>query len=629
MDSISNIIILLGALVVWMAAMNRFNKPQTFFVAESEQKFNLLAIIKQSFGRTPSKQGLMLRPPRANTTVFRYRLYQTLYALLAIQIYFLLLFQPEIQKQFQEIIALIVGKETSGIPDIANSGPLVMATFVVLILPNVPPFRWADSALRRLLYERALIPAQQLREINRLKMADYNPPAELEERARKIAIADSFRGEDIVYDAENPTTKSLWCKSLLLIESIKDWEVEDKYMTAFAVLKESDSEQRTVDVVKEMKKNLMGDARTYFNELRYDPDATSRRMANRDAVFRHSCHELLNKIYALLAGISLHSHYSENERITQFSKMGFRMGIESSTPLPDSNDMIMLTLILTTVLILPLAYKLDPVTAIMIGAIMLSAVLSPVLLARLCPRVSNHSRNRYGPNVAYPLLSGGLAVCFGFIIFSIGGLFIEIDSIAYCGTGYERYFNCSYPFGILHATIALLLATRLPRGRYPNIKELVGWQRYRQWGNFKDAAICAVGMFVVAMVFVAPLLEPIRSDQKLFSDLLERRLIETAQLTETEKSAIRLEILLQLELIRASQPPQPESSKPDQSSQSQSWMRAVRIAFVSFILGFVVPTWYRAQKAGFSGHDRRKNFSNRKRFESDLATIRRGNLEHT
>jgi len=578
MESISNnsaeLIIWLGALVVWMVAMSRFNKPQVFSIVASGQKFNLMTMVRNSFSRTPPKQGLLLRPPRANTTVFRYRLYQLIYALLAILIYLLLLLQPDIQNQFREIIGWFVQK---GIPDITNSGPLVMAAFVVLILPNVPPFRWADSAVRSLLYERALIPAQQLREINRLKMAAYYPPTEIVDRARELAIAESFCGEDIVYDSNHPSTQSLWCKSLLLIESIKAWEANDRYMTAFAVLREPDSERRSVDVVKEMQKNLMGDARTYFRELRDDPDATSRRMADRDAVFRHSCRELLNKIYAVLAGVSLHSHYSDNERATQFGLLGFQVQSESITPLPDSNDMMMLALILSTILVFPLAYKLGLVKAVMIGAMMLSAVLSPILLARFCRGISDHNRPGRAPNVIYPILSGALATALGFIIFSVSGLFIEATS--FCEyTGYERYLNCSYPWGILHATIALLLATRLTRGSYPKLAELTGWRRYQQWGNFTDAIICAIGMFIVTVVFVTPLLESIR---------------------------------------------------PDRFSESGSWMIAIRIAMVAFILGFIVPTWYRAQKADYSGRDRRTNLSNRERFKNDLASIRRGSLEHT
>ena len=342
-------------------------------------------------------------------------------------------------------------------------------------------------------------------------------------------------------------------------------------------MKEADSEERTVDVVKQMQKNLMSDARVYFGELRDDPDATSRRMANREAVFRNNCRELLNKIYALLAGISLHSHYSDNERVTQFGQMGFAFESESKTPLPDSNDMIMLTLILCTVLVFPLAYKLGVVKAIMIGTIMLSAVLSPVILARLCPGIGDYKRKRYTPNVIYPLFSGVLAACLGFVILSLSGQFIEPSG--FCEySGYERYFNCSYPWGILHATIALLLATRLSRGGYPDIKQLTGWQRYRQWGNFKDAIICAIGMSLVTLVIVLPLLESLR---------------------------------------------------PGRFTGGGSWMMLTQITTVAFILGFVVPTWYRAQKNTFTGRDRRRNFSKRERFKQKLISIRSGELEHS
>lgn len=559
----------LGALVVLIAAMCRFNNPQILLPESSANNLNWLHYLKQSLSWNPGKQNLLLRPPRANTTAFHFRLHQFLYALLGLLIYLLMLFEPSIRFQFQDIIGWFVQK---GLPDITEAGPLIIAAFVVLILPNVPPFRWADITIRTKLYERALIPAQQLREINRLKMAPYNPDVDLVEQVRKTAVAENFHASDIVYDSQYPTTRSLWSKCLLLMANINTWEADDHYKTAFAALKEADSERRSVDVVKEMQQNLVADARVCFDKLRKNNGKKNEELTNREAVFRSHCCDLLKKIYSLLAGISLHSHYSDTDRIAQFGKLGFHLEVEGTSPLPNSNDMLMLTIILCTVIVFPLAYKLGLIKAIMIGAIMFSAVLSPIVLARVCPKMCDLTLKRYGPNVVYPLLSGVLAAFLGFLVFYLGGQFLTPSG--FCAfTGYERYINCSYPWSFLHGGIAALLAIRLGTGEYPNVSLLQGWQRYRQWGDFKDAIICAVCMLLITAFIVIPLLEPLR---------------------------------------------------PNRIEGSAYWMIIIRMTIVSFILGFVVPTWYRAQKSMHDVDNRRNNPEKRERFKQQLDSIRHG-----
>lgn len=558
-------IILLGALVVLISAMYRFNNPQILLAQSSIDKSNWKSKLSQILSFNPAKQNLLLRPPRANTTAFRFRLYQTLYALLGLLIY-LLMFQESINLQFQQIIQWFVQE---GLPDITNGGPLVIAAFVVLILPNVPPFRWADISVRSTLYERALIPAQQLREINRLKRAPYKARTDLLVLLRNRAVEDNFNATDIAYTRQYPTTQSLWCKCLLLIENINDWEADDHYKTAFAVLKEPDSDRRSVDVVKEMQQNLVADARVCFEQLRINSGDKSEELMSRESQFRDNCRGLLMKIYSLLAGISLHSHYSDIDRVKQFSKLGFQLEAEG-TPLPNPNDMLMLTLIICTILVLPLAYKLGLVKAIMIGSVMFSAVLTPIFLARICPRLCDVALKHYGPNVVYPLLSGLVAAFIGFAVFYIGGQFIAPSG--FCEyTGIERYINCSYPWSFLHGGIAILLAIRLSTGKYPDVSKLQGWQRYRQWGDFKDASICAISLMLITAFFVVPSLELLRSqaiDGAAFGAIV------------------------------------------------------MRIGVVSFILGFIVPTWYRAQKG--KEENRRRNPEMRDRFEQTVKSIKQG-----
>ncbi len=577
MDAISlnltELIIWLGALIVVLSAMGRFNNPQIMLVESTNKSW--IDHLRDSLRMRPITQNQLLIPTRANTTIFRYRLYQLMYALIAMLTYFVMLI-PEILNQVQQIIMWFAPE---GMPRIVEAGPLVLAAFVILILPNVPPFRWADIKVRSLLYERAMIPAQQLRELHRLKMAEYEPSDEIRSKVQELAAADGFDKNDIVYNSSCPTTQSLWSKCSILIEQIKQWETDDLYKTAFAVLRESDSELRSVDAVKNGYYNLTPDARVCFSELRLIAGEKNVELENREAEFRKNCRTLLHKIYSLLAGVSLHSHYSDRDRVQKFGKLGFKLYTQAAGPLPNSNDMLILSLIMCTILVMPLAYKLGVIKAVMIGLIMLSAVLTPIILAHVCPNISGRNqRNKadiepkqYIPNVIYPLLSASLAALLGFIIFFTGGQFIEASG--YCNfTGVERYTNCSYPWSFIHAGIAFFLALRFSTGEYPDIKRLKGSHKYRQWGSFMDAIICSLGLILIAVLFVIPQLQALRGT-----------VIEPV-----------------------------------------SYFNIVlRVGLVAFVLGFIVPTWYRAQKS-LLGIDRRENQNKRDEFIKQLHTIRNG-----
>lgn len=557
------------ALVVLLSAMLRFNNPYIMLAKISGLKLSdhLKNIMSPSYG----KQNLILRPARANTTIFRYRLYQLMYAIIGMLVYLILVFMPDILLQVQQIINYFY----EDAPKMTNAGPLVIAVFVIF-LPKLPPFHWADVKLRSLLYERALIPAQQLREMHRLKMAAYYPPVNIIKRVQELAVANGFDSTDISYNNEFATTHSLWSKCTILIEQIKIWEADDHYKTAFATLKESETEARSVDAVKDIYRNIVVDARVYFSELRLHNNEKTTELEQREMELRNNCKILLEKVYALLACVSLHSHYSDRERIFKFDKLGFKLTSENG-PIPNSNDLLYLAIIMGIVLVLPLAYKLGLVKAIMIGTIMFSAVLTPIILAHLCPKIcgsnadNEHNQYHYLPNIKFPLLAGIMAAFLGFMIFFIGGQFLEPSN--FCSyTGYERYTNCSYPWGFIHAGIAIILAIRLNTGAYPDVKKLQGFQKYRLWGNFKDAIICLLLLLLITIFLVIPQLEALRGNT---------------------------------------------------IDNIEYFKMVLRISLMGFVLGFIVPTWYRAQNRSVKV-ERRKDPKERERYTEELNIRRNG-----
>lgn len=570
------IIAFLGALIVLMAAMARFNKPRLLITESSPDGKKWQRYLKDILSWSPGRQSILLKPPRANTTAFRYRLYQICYASIGILVYLLLLYQPDIRQQLHDIIGWFVAK---GVPDISKAQPLVVAAFVVLILPNVPPLLWGDTLIRTWLYERALIPAQQLREINRLKMARYNPPQDLLDHVRKRALLEGFEKSDIEYDPDQPTTPSLWAKCMLLREQLRHWEADDHYKTAFAALRDPDSDLRSVDEVKNMRRRLLGDALVCLGQLRTLDGDKSDELVERENEFRANCGILQKKLYTLMAGVSLHSHYSDNERVRKFREIGFELEPKPSGPLPDANDMLMLVVILCGIIVVPLSFKLPLVWATMIGGMIFSAAISPIVLARFCPGLCDSATRRYAPNLVYPIASALLAAVLGFLIFLAAD---QVSPSSDCGAGIDRYLKCSYPWTTVHAGIAFFLAIRLSGGEYPDVHKLLGWRRYRQWGSFTDAIFCAIGAALIAALITLPLLESLRPDN--------------------------IKIVYRL---------------PTTPEEVYFWRTTLRIALLGFVLGFFVPTWSRAHKSPYGEDDRRRNIHQRECFEQDLQSLRK------
>jgi len=470
-------------------------------------------------------------PSRANTTLFKYRLYQFAYAVMALLVYLAFLKIPPLMAQFQDVINWIMPSAQFTIPQ--EAGSFVVAFLVAVILPSVPPFSLWDASFRYMLYERAAIPAQQLRERTRLLRAPYCPNAEDLTNIKKNLVSEGFDPADIEYDQENNSTCSLWVKASLLMESIDLWQEKDKFKTAFAILKECDGRTLSVSAVKEQFDALRGDAKAYFEAKKRAPSEPE--TAARDANFRHACKQLLQQICDLFSRVSLHAHYSDRERVRDMNQLGFGIRLDMSGPIPGHNDLLWLSMILGLLFVLPLSKYVGPGSAIVIGFIVFSTVLTPLVLASRYPQWAATDDNGL-PAITLQVLSAAIAMLLGLTI-SVGYRSI-LNSDLYLG--WEQYSKYSYPWTLLSGMFALLLAWRIQVGSYPDSTKLHGLARYQLWGNWVDAAIFSVGTVMLMSFVVLPLLN----------------------VTVTTDGYFR---------------------------------RLFLPTIASFIIGFVVPTWYRAQ----------------------------------
>jgi hypothetical protein len=527
--------IIIGTLTVFLIALSRFNVPPP-----SQQSLPLprsLADIGKWFQLKPLPEPAILTPIRANTTLFRFGLYRTVYAVIGVTVYLLVSKVPGLAADVQSVINLFAGSEQVFV--LKDAGPFVLAILVAVVLPAVPPFRWADATIRRALYEHASIPAEQLNLQARLKRASYEVAQDALLRVRAALEAEGFNPDDLVYEAK-PTTRSLWTKLSVLIEYVEHWRGEDKYKTAFAVLKEHDGKTRSRARVKEAYEALKGDARTCFAARR--EHTGERETQDREEHFRRQCKALLESIYALLSRVSLHSHYSERDRVVSMRAIGFALELPQGGPIPDPDDLVWLGILLGAVIILPLWHTLGLAHALTIAGIYFVATLTPIMLVAHCPRFTMKHNGRT-PAITCPFVAGTVATLVGAAISvvtksAMSPAFPWIDLVS----GWEIYVTRSYPWSFVVFLVAALIAVRIRGGSYPEVCTLKGLARYREWGSFADAALFA------------------------------------------GTTAALIGLLVQPELARLA---------PERFVHS-GWRLAIVPAMTTFVIGFLVPTWYRA-----------------------------------
>jgi len=532
----------IGCLIVLLVTSYRFNLAPPPKPVLPENLPRQLGLFLNWFRLKRSTSSTLFPPPRANTTLFKFWLYRAAYTVLGLIVFMAIFKFPKLADEVQKILNFA---PESNIPVLKNSGPVVLAFIVAVVFPAIPPFVGADRSLRRYLFERASIPAQQLRERNLLRKAEYEIDPKVLRVVKNKLQADGFDAGDIVFEAM-PTTRSLWTKIAVLMEHISEWQGQDKYKTAFALLKERDSDVLSVDRVAETFEALKGNARECFAGKRSQVSGSE--MKKREDAFRGECKELLVAVYDLLSRVSLKSHFTESERIKCAAAIGFKIEPRPGGPVPDSNDLITLGLVLSGVCLLPLSYRVGFGRAVMITTIIFTAVLVPILIADKLPRLP-FLRNGYTPSVAYPFVSGltvmALTVTISSVYSSINfaEFFISGADLFDFTKGWKRYIGRSYPWTALPVLYAILIASRIRTGSYPETSGLRGFRRYRAWGCFLDAGIfliCATGVMIL---FVMPRL---------------------AGLWENPQAAT-------------------------------DWTLLIRPGLIASTLGFFVPTWYRAK----------------------------------
>ena len=666
--------LLIGGLVVFLVTGTRFSHPTAPPQELPDNGPRWLAKVVVFFSKNPNPTPKYYRPARANTTPIRYRLYQLVYASIALLVFLLLVEQPQLRREVHEIIAILLNQDD--VPFLLQqSGPLLIATAVTLVLPYVPGFKAADVSIRRNLYMHASLPAQQIREMNRLKHARYHPDSDTLEAVRKELAAEGFMPDDIAYNAGVATTQSLWTKCAVLMRHIDELQADDNYTKPFAELFEPDKEQRSVEFVKATYLALIGEAKACFTALHGVDADKNPEISVQNEAFRAKCKQLLLAIYGLISAISLLAHYSDDERVKEMGRIGFQLEPAQDSPVPGPNEVLALVIIFGTALVLPLSSRMGLPRALLVGSMMLTAVLTPILLARFFPRFAARGGG-HAPPIAFPVVAGATAAFLGALIM----MFMNyLYPQWYCGDGFlNQYANCSYPWNLPQAGLSALIAWRMRAGSYPDIRGLQGVERYQIWGSLRDSGIFLVLMLALMTFAVVPMLDKLRGNAtvsgvpakaeirvamlgpihtskirarlRVISDDSNRMNVYSGDLIDLERTlddldkaistgptvfsfTVRSSDLIRTREILNTVAKQYGTVRINYGTGAERTIMVVRevgnfegrmsgllfrIGLMSALVGFFVPTWYRAQRAR-RAVDRRVDTRRRQRFDAQLA----------
>jgi len=488
-----------GLAIVFLYAMSQFNKIPPAGRNAQQEGSTVLSTVRQWFQYKELPPLLISSPLRANTTAFKYWLYRLAYALIWVLVYTAIMRVPGVREPIPAIIEVLTGNTVISKLNLTNG---VVVSFVIMMLVHLPPFRGADATIRQAMYERASIPAQQLGFQYLLRGASYEPGTSILQDTGRSLVADGFAARDIELDPE-PSTRSLWAKTSVLMKHIESWGKLDRYKTALSLLRDPGSEKLSANRVRNDYEALKSDARICLAQLRRNPRATETRL--REEQFRRECKTLLEALYNLLTRVALRSHYSYGDALKAVKQIGFV--IEGSiAPLPDKNDVVALSILLFFVTTLPLAYRLGVGRAISITGIYLMAVLTPIYLAAECPRLL---RRRPGgiPPLAFPLAAAAIAgpLTAGVSI-AMGGICPGSECVPWFSidAGLERLLHRSYPWVVLVCFLTTLISTLMLIGKHPEQGKPDGNTDLRKWGSIRDAIIISGGVLGLMALFVVP-----------------------------------------------------------------------------------------------------------------------------
>lgn len=402
-------------------------------------------------------------PPsnRASTTAVRYYSAASAYILLYLLAYIILLNYPTLTNY-------LIGNAGDAKEQLQNlPTTVVVALLMSILIPKVPLLSKADSKVRRFLQNLAAIPIEALRLSKEIHDVPYIVPPKHQMEVSERMKSGGFKEEDIVFE-DGKTAQHLWTKTTAVIYSLEHWERDTRF-AAFAHERRGQFER-----LKERHKRLTAMAINCFTLVGETggggPEDTMQEavskfcanfMAEADDLFQEICHYISQGV--------LKCKLTQGARCRELEDMGFLPPKEEPVRALSINQVLTLTGILLILLLVnfvfvsPETWKGREETLLMIT--MIVSIYSVAVMCAVYPKDSwalfQKKRKKYFPVIGY-LLSGIAAVVLGIPISLIFKTLIyskgDPNLIAAASIAWDQFVSVSYPWMFMAFATAIITA---------------------------------------------------------------------------------------------------------------------------------------------------------------------------
>lgn len=287
-------------------------------------------------------------PPtnRASTTAVRYHTAAVTYFAIYLFIYYVLTKYPSLLVVLPLEDVGIASKEIGGVMKTLQelSPALLVALLLTTLLPRIPLLSSIDNWLRTQLQERATIPYEARRLSKELRNTKFNVSQDMRNEIQGALVEDGFEPRDIVFD-ENDQPQYQWTKIATLMAHLESGWKSDRKFTGYI---HSSNPYR---LLKDSYKHLTVKAKTCFRLNRGIPlegedqqicDAIFECTAN----FKEQCNELLKNLCDFISRGVLKCQITHSTRWRALYAMGFK------TPDTDTRERLTINQALTLLVIL-------------------------------------------------------------------------------------------------------------------------------------------------------------------------------------------------------------------------------------------------------------------------------------
>jgi hypothetical protein len=221
------------------------------------------------------------------------------------------------------LLPLVFQGQTNVIPPWAQdlSSPLLVALLLTVLLPKLPLLANIDDWITKRLRYMAAIPYEERRLSAELRKSDFHTPDDVRKRIEEQMIGRGFDPTDIAFDSSQELTY-LWTKISVLMEQVAEWEGQQKFTRFMGTFStEWDELQRAYD-------QLIPRIQKCFKLTREVlPGAALVRGS--DAVLEYKkevqkqVDELLESTYHFISRGVLRCELTHNARCEQLKRLGF------------------------------------------------------------------------------------------------------------------------------------------------------------------------------------------------------------------------------------------------------------------------------------------------------------------